>query len=79
MIKSGHTSSNLIKLYESKSARDQKHNFVSRLGNSPKVERNNMHHRELNMTYIAFGIVVLFFCLNLPRIVIGAYEVSETW
>jgi len=31
------------------------------------------------MTYIAFGIVVIFFCLNLPRIVIGAYEVSETW
>jgi hypothetical protein len=31
------------------------------------------------MTYIAFGIVVLFFCLNLPRIVIGGYEVSETW
>jgi len=37
------------------------------------------HSRELNMTYISFGIVGIFFCLNFPRIVIGAYEVSETW
>jgi len=41
--------------------------------------QQSKHSRELNMTYIAFGIVVIFFCLNLPRIVIGAYEVSETW
>ena len=52
--------------------------FNFRNGVTPKSHQSK-HHRELNMTYIAFGIVVLFFCLNTPRIVIGAYEVSETW
>ena len=31
------------------------------------------------MTYITFVIVGIFFCLNLPRILVGAYEVSNTW
>jgi hypothetical protein len=31
------------------------------------------------MTYVTFAIVGIFFCLNLPRILVGGFEVSETW
>ena len=31
------------------------------------------------MAYLTFAIVTLFFLLNLPRIALGGYEVSNTW
>ena len=31
------------------------------------------------MAYITFAIVALFFCLNMPRMILGSYEVSNTW
>ena len=37
------------------------------------------NRREIKMAYITFAIVAIFFCFNLPRIVVGGYEVSKTW
>ena len=37
------------------------------------------NRREIKMAYITFAIVGIFFCFNLPRIVVGGYEVSKTW
>lgn len=31
------------------------------------------------MAYVTFAIVGLFFCLNMPRFVLGSFEVSNTW
>ena len=31
------------------------------------------------MTYVTFAIVGLFFFLNLPRILVGGFEVTKTW
>ncbi len=31
------------------------------------------------MTYVTFAIVGIFFLLNLPRMLVGGYEVSVTW
>ena len=31
------------------------------------------------MAYVTFAIVALFFCLNMPRMILGSYEVSQTW
>ena len=31
------------------------------------------------MAYVTFAIVALFFFLNMPRIALGAFEVSNTW
>ncbi len=42
--------------------------------------RSAQHHRrEIHMTYVTFAIVVIFLCLNMPRMLVGGYEVSETW
>ena len=35
--------------------------------------------REIKMAYMTFAIVFSFLSLNLPRIAIGGYEVSQTW
>lgn len=37
------------------------------------------NRREIKMAYITFAIVAIFFCFNLPRILVGGYEVSKTW
>ena len=37
------------------------------------------NRREIRMAYLTFAIVTLFFLLNLPRIALGGYEVSNTW
>ena len=37
------------------------------------------NRREIRMAYITFAIVALFFCLNMPRMILGSYEVSNTW
>ena len=37
------------------------------------------NRREIKMAYVTFAIVGLFFCLNMPRFVLGSFEVSNTW
>ena len=48
----------------------------SRVKNSKSQQQNR---REIRMAYLTFAIVTLFFLLNLPRIALGGYEVSNTW
>ncbi len=31
------------------------------------------------MAYLTFAIVAIFFCFNLPRMLVGGYEVLQTW
>ena len=31
------------------------------------------------MAYVTFAIVGIFLCLNMPRMLVGGYEVSDTW
>jgi len=45
-----------------------------------KTSKNQQQNRrEIRMAYLTFAIVTLFFLLNLPRIALGGYEVSNTW